>query len=40
MDGTWFSFLKFYYEEPEFTYEDFPRMVRRWSPKRNRARLP
>lgn len=22
-DGIWFSFLKFYYEEPELTYEDF-----------------
>jgi hypothetical protein len=22
-EGIWFSFLKFYYEEPEFTYEDF-----------------
>ncbi len=22
-DGTWFSFLKFYYEESELTYEDF-----------------
>ena len=22
-DGIWFSFLKFYYEEPDFTYEDF-----------------
>ncbi|SPF50764.1 conserved hypothetical protein [Candidatus Desulfosporosinus infrequens] len=22
-DGLWFSFLKFYYEEPELTYEDF-----------------
>ncbi|MDR3540149.1 MAG: hypothetical protein P4L69_04155 [Desulfosporosinus sp.] len=22
-EGIWFSFLKFYYEEPELTYEDF-----------------
>jgi len=22
-DGIWFSFLKFYYEEPELTYEDY-----------------
>ncbi|TGE32254.1 hypothetical protein [Desulfosporosinus sp. Sb-LF] len=22
-EGTWFSFLKFYYQEPELTYEDF-----------------
>jgi len=22
-EGIWFSFLKFYYEEPEFIYEDF-----------------
>ncbi|MCO5386866.1 MAG: hypothetical protein NHB14_15110 [Desulfosporosinus sp.] len=22
-DGIWFSFQKFYYEEPDFTYEDF-----------------
>ncbi len=22
-EGTWFSFYKFYYDEPDFTYEDF-----------------